>query len=304
MDDSISFGESCSLAATRLYRKQSGLDDDAIDDYLEHHGIKGMKWGQRRWQNDDGSLTAAGREHYGVGQERQNRAKSEADFDGDSGRYPRGTGEVKNTRQTKKFVKNIRKLAKHEFDSDGSDAKAYYQHKVMDSPQVKDILARTKNERDAVVSATDKTLKMAEDFVKSDVAKKYVEEYWQKESDRYKKTLTDRGIDDETAAEEAKSYVNEMKDFDSDQSVALSEWARRKGPGFEEMMKSAREGEALEKQYKESLNKYISEFTGAAGDLPLSGVRYGSNSANEVLNRRLIVESYYSKFKGRLGYNL
>lgn len=36
--------------------------------YLEHHGIKGMSWGQRRWQNPDGSLTAAGREHYGVGQ--------------------------------------------------------------------------------------------------------------------------------------------------------------------------------------------------------------------------------------------
>lgn len=31
------------------------------EDYLEHHGIKGMKWGVRRYQNADGSLTAAGR---------------------------------------------------------------------------------------------------------------------------------------------------------------------------------------------------------------------------------------------------
>lgn len=34
---------------------------------LYHHGVKGQKWGERRWQNEDGSLTTAGREHYGYG---------------------------------------------------------------------------------------------------------------------------------------------------------------------------------------------------------------------------------------------
>lgn len=36
-------------------------------DELYHHGIKNQKWGVRRYQNPDGSLTALGRIHYGVG---------------------------------------------------------------------------------------------------------------------------------------------------------------------------------------------------------------------------------------------
>ena len=35
--------------------------------YLEHHGIKGQKWGIRRFQNEDGSLTEAGKGRYNRG---------------------------------------------------------------------------------------------------------------------------------------------------------------------------------------------------------------------------------------------
>ena len=33
--------------------------------YLYHHGIKGQKWGIRRFQNDDGTLTEEGKARYG-----------------------------------------------------------------------------------------------------------------------------------------------------------------------------------------------------------------------------------------------
>lgn len=35
-----------------------------MDYVLKHYGIKGQKWGNRRFQNEDGSYTPAGRERY------------------------------------------------------------------------------------------------------------------------------------------------------------------------------------------------------------------------------------------------
>lgn len=41
-----------------IYVKRNG--------YLAHHDVEGQKWGVRRWQNADGSLTPEGRIHYGI----------------------------------------------------------------------------------------------------------------------------------------------------------------------------------------------------------------------------------------------
>ena len=49
--------------------------------YLMHHGVKGMKWGVRRYQNKDGTLTAEGRAHKVQGQRSKAAWKTKPEVD-------------------------------------------------------------------------------------------------------------------------------------------------------------------------------------------------------------------------------
>lgn len=50
-----------------VYEVDNYYSGNGVDyyDYIAHYGIHNQKWGVRRFQNPDGSLTAAGRERYG-----------------------------------------------------------------------------------------------------------------------------------------------------------------------------------------------------------------------------------------------
>ncbi len=51
-------------------------DKPPLQEFLAHHGIKGQKWGVRRYQNEDGTYTTAGKKRYSASAREQ--MKSEA----------------------------------------------------------------------------------------------------------------------------------------------------------------------------------------------------------------------------------
>lgn len=81
-------------------------DEPSFDaDTLAHHGIKGQKWGVRRFQNTDGSLTAAGKQRYGTGNQ---------------------MGKIGKTLSTKKEARDVKAAyanVKRTYDVDGNSRK-------------------------------------------------------------------------------------------------------------------------------------------------------------------------------------
>lgn len=89
------------------------------DEYLAHHGIKGMHWGIRRFRNRDGSLTTAGRARYDVNLKSSKRAYRDAKTaykmdksNSNLGAYKAAKERLKNDKIRKK-LNNETSISKH-----------------------------------------------------------------------------------------------------------------------------------------------------------------------------------------------
>ena len=125
--------------------------DEITYDEIKHHGIKGQKWGVRRFQNKNGSLTSAGKKRYNDDEYDEERERLEQEV------------------AARRGVKYVRKTKKEREAEDAENERQEKERRSKEDAAYK----RTEDKMKEV----DKKLQAKYDFNSSDDVDKYYKEY-------------------------------------------------------------------------------------------------------------------------------
>lgn len=126
-----------------------------------HHGVQGQKWGVRRWQNPDGSLTPEGKEHYGLGS-----SQVEAMKDDISSMYKKN-GKAKGMKADS-LIKTKAAYKKSKYDQIDEDTKEEYEKSILKMKSANKATMANMISKDAAEKAKKEVDKMADEIFGSD----------------------------------------------------------------------------------------------------------------------------------------
>lgn len=223
-------------------------DEPNMEESLEHHGIIGMKWGVRRYQNPDGSLTPEGRERY--------YGKTQSDKL--SEKIKKASTYVSNAGNGRQSYGTYSRS-----DFDGSVAKARRM------PQMKAVAASVRADWKAVREAK-KTMDGIEKSVVTkktlnELSTKYAEDSWKerrKEYEKYGTTLED--LKDMAHYEDARIFfLAEAYGKSIADTYAFQWWLRRSGdPRVKQYEKAKKDITVSYEKYHKNCVKALNAFLG------------------------------------------
>lgn len=233
-----------------------------MNNRLYHHGIKGMKWGVRRYQNKDGTLTAAGKKRLVDKMTIKFDKNYEIALDNPT------IGVSSGSRALTKTYKDMQS----EIESSGS----------------KKSVASLKNARDKYYES----MKLSEDFSSNkNAVRKFREAAYRQELDDYKRRRAQgEDIDEDYSNPKyvKDEHMNGNRDGDPGGSFDL--YLKSKGTSYSDYKKKVL---SAKKEYEKAQKKYVNKLLGRYGKytvanyLSAGGDRILAQDAKTFTNRAL-----------------
>lgn len=237
--------------------------DEEYDEFLQHYQIKGAKHGVRRFQNEDGSWTPAGRERYGKGGKPR-------------GSYSDGENSNKSFLSKWKEKRDLDRAKTElvkEFKSSIDPSRPYKTSEEFNRKAEK-LLKKSfeahKEELDAKDRAWSDSMKQS--------SKK--EEEFRKLAEKYGKEYYDMEIKQNPSAYESERSKQKLHEY------AVLEYGRDKAMETNpELHKNAHSSDRLWNDYENLCNNIAKEALGDSGDPYLFKNAYTSYKLSEALGR-------------------